>query len=53
MKEMEAEKAVLQREKDDALAAAKASVNSSKLVHCSMSSIAVLMSRLFCDTNIG
>jgi len=47
MKEMEGEIASLQREKDDlnnALATAKASVNSSKLVHRSVSSLTVLMS---------
>jgi len=47
MKEMDAEIAALQREKDDlnnALTTAIASVNSSKLVHRSMSSLTVLMS---------
>jgi len=53
---MEAENAALQREKDDlnnALATAKASVNSSKLVHRSTSSLTVLISSLFGGTNIG
>ena len=56
MKKMEAENAALQREKDDlnnALATAKASVNSSKLVHRSTSSLTVLISSLFGGTNIG